>query len=138
MHRLRPRLLYLAILGLLTMASFAHAETPQQMLANYEAASRIQTPAFTASAARGGEFFRSRHGKEWSCSSCHADTPTSSGKHIVTSKAIAPMAVAANPERLTRMEKVEKWFGRNCKDVLGRACTAPEKADVVAFLIAAR
>jgi len=138
MHRLRPRLLHLAILGLLTMAPFAHAETPPQVLANYEAAGRIQAPTFSASATRGGEFFRSRHGKEWSCSSCHADTPTSPGKHIVTGKTIAPMAVAANPERLTRMEKIEKWFGRNCKDVLGRKCTAAEKADVVAFLITAK
>jgi len=33
---------------------------------------------------------------------------------------------------------VEKWFKRNCKDVLARECTAQEKADFVAFLIAVK
>ncbi|HEX7384701.1 MAG TPA: DUF1924 domain-containing protein, partial [Burkholderiaceae bacterium] len=27
-----------------------------------------------------------------------------------------------------------KWFRRNCGDVLGRECTADEKADIVAWL----
>jgi hypothetical protein len=31
--------------------------------------------------------------------------------------------------------KVDKWFKRNCKDVLSRECTAIEKADVLAYLI---
>ena len=35
-----------------------------------------------------------------------------------------------------RGKNVEKWFARNCKDVLGRACTPAEKADVVAWLAA--
>ena len=47
------------------------------------------------------------------------------------------MAPAVNPERLSSERQVRKWFRRNCKDVLGRACSAAEKADVVAWLIAA-
>jgi len=31
--------------------------------------------------------------------------------------------------------KVEKWFRRNCNDVMGRECTAGEKADVLAWLL---
>ena len=31
--------------------------------------------------------------------------------------------------------KVEKWFARNCNDVLGRACTPVEKGDVLAWLL---
>ncbi|MGE3163031.1 MAG: DUF1924 domain-containing protein, partial [Burkholderiales bacterium] len=42
---------------------------------------------------------------------------------------------AANPERFTAEAKTEKWFRRNCNDVLGRACTAAEKADVLAYLL---
>jgi len=30
---------------------------------------------------------------------------------------------------------VDKWFRRNCKDVLSRECSAAEKADVMAYLI---
>ncbi|HJV92459.1 MAG TPA: DUF1924 domain-containing protein [Azonexus sp.] len=44
-----------------------------------------------------------------------------------------PLAVAANAERFSDPAKVEKWFGRNCKEVVGRACTPGEKADFVAF-----
>jgi len=46
------------------------------------------------------------------------------------------MAVSANPQRFTDMEKVEKWFGRNCNSVLGRDCTPQEKGDVATWLIA--
>ena len=37
--------------------------------------------------------------------------------------------------RRTRPNKVDKWFRRNCKDVLARECSAAEKADVLAWLI---
>jgi len=60
------------------------------------------------------------------------------GQHAITGKAIKPMAVAANPERFTDPAKVEKWFGRNCKEVIGRACTANEKADFIAYLTEGR
>ena len=45
------------------------------------------------------------------------------------------MAPAANPQRFSDAAKVEKWFKRNCNDVLGRACTAQEKGDVLAYLM---
>jgi len=47
---------------------------------------------------------------------------------------ISPLAPAANPQRFTDSRKVEKWFRRNCGDVLDRECTAQEKADVLAWL----
>ena len=55
-------------------------------------------------------------------------------KYAKTGKAIAPLAPAANAERFTDAAKVEKWFRRNCNDVLGRACTPSEKADVLAYV----
>ena len=55
-----------------------------------------------------------------------------------TGKTIRPLAVAANPERFTDPAKVEKWFGRNCKEVVGRACTPGEKANFVAYMSAVR
>ena len=45
------------------------------------------------------------------------------------------MAPAVNAERLASERAVEKWFRRNCNDVLGRVCSPAEKADVVAYLI---
>jgi Domain of unknown function (DUF1924) len=40
----------------------------------------------------------------------------------------------ANPKAFTDSAKVDKWFRRNCKDVLARECSAGEKADVLAYL----
>lgn len=85
-------------------------------------------------AARGQQFFNARHGGEWSCASCHNMPPTNTGKHAGTGKTIKPLAPAFNPESFTEMAKVDKWFKRNCNDVLKRECTAQEKADVIAYL----
>jgi uncharacterized membrane protein len=104
--------------------------TPAEQAAGYVAQS-----GQPAQSARGQEFFTSKHGKEWSCSSCHTATPTVEGKHASTGKAIAPMAPAFNAERFADAAKAEKWFRRNCNDVMGRECTAGEKADVLAWLL---
>ena len=53
----------------------------------------------------------------------------------MTGKIIQPMAPAANPMRFTDVAKTQKWFKRNCKDVVGRECTAQEKGDVLTWLI---
>ena len=50
-------------------------------------------------------------------------------------KRIEPMAPAVNAERFTDPKKTEKWFGRNCKDVLERECTPREKASFIAWLM---
>jgi len=88
-----------------------------------------------ASADRGKLFFTAKHGGEWGCGSCHHAPPTTEGKHATTGKAIAPLAPGFNPKAFTDSAKVDKWFRRNCKDVLSRECTAPEKADVMAYLL---
>ncbi len=85
-------------------------------------------------AAAGRVFFTSRHGGEWSCASCHGNPPTASGRHESTGKTIAALAPAFNPKSFTDTAKVDKWFRRNCRDVLERECSAKEKADVLAFL----
>ena len=97
---------------------------------------RWTNAAKTASdAARGRDFFRNQHGGEWSCASCHGANPTMQGRHAGTGKPIAALAPAFNPERFTDSAKADKWFRRNCKDVLERECTAQEKADVLAWLL---
>ena len=116
-------------------AGSVQAETPRDFLGQYEAEARRSSPAFAASAQRGEKFFRAVGSDEWSCASCHTDNPAATGKHARTSKPIEPLAPAANPERFARADKVEKWFKRNCKDVLGRVCTPAEKGDVLAYLM---
>jgi hypothetical protein len=44
------------------------------------------------------------------------------------------MAVSVSPLRYTNTAKVEKWFKRNCNEVLGRECTAQEKGDWLAYM----
>ncbi|MEY4481474.1 MAG: Cytochrome c-type protein precursor [Pseudomonadota bacterium] len=88
----------------------------------------------SASSARGEKFFTSKHGKEWSCATCHNAPPTSDGKHASTDKTIAPLAPSYNAKRFTDEAKVSKWFKRNCNDVLARECSPLEKADVMAYL----
>jgi hypothetical protein len=129
----------LRILGLgagLLGAGVAAAQTPAEIQRSYETAARQAAPAFGGfSAQRGETFFKSPHGGDWSCASCHTQSPVAAGRHAVTGKAITPLAPAASPARLTDPAKVEKWFTRNCNDVLKRACTPAEKGDVLAYLI---
>ena len=110
----------------------AQAATPQDFLKTYESQS------VKASASKGEQFFNAKHGKEWSCASCHENPPNHETKHIVTGKVIKPLAPSANSARFTDEAKVDKWFKRNCNDVLGRECTAQEKADVIAWLISVK
>lgn len=85
--------------------------------------------------AKGQTFFNTKHGNELSCASCHGTPPTKDGKHASTGKLIPPLAPAFNSKSFTETAMVEKWFRRNCKDVLSRECSASEKADVLAYLI---
>ena len=119
----------------LALAGAAQAAQPGELLAGYEAEARKAEAGFRASATRGEQLFNARHGGEWSCASCHGNPPVSQGKHAKTGKAIAPLAPAANPQRFTDAAKVEKWFRRNCNDVLSRPCMPSEKADVLAWLL---
>lgn len=124
-------------LAALLAAGPVNAETASKLLDTYTAQVAAQGGAAAPSAAAGDRFFHARH-KDWSCASCHTADPRAEGRHAVTGKAIAPLAPAANPRRFTDLAKAEKWFKRNCNDVIGRECTATEKADVVAYLISLR
>ena len=121
----------LLITAALLIAASAHAETPRDFLTRFE-----KEAGTTASAERGGRFFTSKQGGEWSCASCHTEKPTQAGRHAKTDKPIAALAPAANAERFTDAAKVDKWFRRNCNDTLNRLCNAQEKADVMAWLLA--
>lgn len=88
--------------------------------------------------ARGKAFFLGQHsgGKpdSPSCTSCHTSNLAGPGK-TKAGKEIGPMAASIARTRYTDRAEVEKWFKRNCADVLGRECSAQEKSDVLAFLL---
>ena len=112
------------------LAPAAHAATPAELLAGYTA--QAGSPAVPE---RGQQIFTTRKGHEWSCASCHGAVPTQAGKHASTAKSIGALAPVFNPERFTDAAKAEKWFRRNCNDVMGRECSAAEKADVLSWLL---
>jgi mono/diheme cytochrome c family protein len=132
-HRTTLTVLAAASLLLALASGAALAATPAELLAGYTA--QAGAPA---QAARGQAFFTSKHGKDWTCASCHGAVPTQAGKHASTGKPITTLAPAFNPERFSDPAKVEKWFRRNCNDVADRVCTPAEKADVLAWLISLR
>ena len=120
---------------MLAGAAPALAETPKQIQASYIAQA---AHGFKPSAERGRELFI----KQWaiserapSCTSCHGKDMHAEGKHVKTGKRIAPLTPTVNAERFTSPKKVAKWFKRNCKEVVGRECTAAEKADFIQFAI---
>jgi cytochrome c len=113
-------------------ACSAQAETPQEILAS------LVTQSGPASIVRGEKLFRGKSsgGKNAdSCTACHTDDAKAVGAHVKTNKVIDPLAPVAQKDRFTDPAKVEKWFKRNCNDVLGRACSAQEKADFTAYMI---
>lgn len=133
MHR---HLVFLVVSAGLSVAAPAAIAAPADFLRSFETAARQESAGFNGfSAQRGEAFFKATHGREWSCASCHTPNPAAGGRHAKTDKPIAALAPAANAERFARPDKVEKWFRRNCNDVLGRECTAREKGDVLAWLM---
>ena len=101
-------------------------------MANYAAQALAADAGFAGfPAERGLELFTTGFGtdKEDSpaCASCHTSEPKNSDE-TGAGKAIDLMAPSVNTERFVELKKVEKWFGRNYKSVLGLECTPLEKA----------
>ncbi len=130
----------LIALALILAAASVLAASPGEVLQTYTAQARKADPSFKAfSAANGDRFYHAavKHssGKQVSCAACHTDNPRNAGKHERTSKEILPLAPAANKDRFTDAAKVEKWFKRNCQDVLERECSVQEKGDFMTYVL---
>ncbi|MEN9501033.1 MAG: hypothetical protein RI964_318 [Pseudomonadota bacterium] len=129
-------LIHAALACAVWVATPVFAETPQEILDGFTAQAKIELPDFKGfDAERGKLFFNDTHGNDWSCASCHTSNPVNAGKHAKTDKVIEPLAPSANAERFTDPKKVDKWFKRNCGDVLDRECTALEKGDFLTYLL---
>lgn len=113
-------------------AGAAPDTTPEKLLAEYTA--KAGAPP---SPIRGQKLYGTNFGRDLglSCASCHSDAPTRRGRHALTEKPIAPLAPAANAKRFTDRTAVELNFRMNCNDVVGRECSAAEKADVLSWLL---
>ena len=116
----------------------ALASTLQNSLESYASEAMAQDNNFKAfSVERGQVLFSSRPaaGKPDtpSCTTCHSPDPKAIGQ-TRAGKEIAPMALSKTPDRYADTKKIEKWFRRNCKSVLGRVCTPLEKGDFLSFM----
>ncbi|MBF0399820.1 MAG: DUF1924 domain-containing protein [Magnetococcales bacterium] len=127
--------LIIGMMVVCTALADGHAATVDDLLAGYQ---REGAGPFRAEQ---GERLLNQVGKESPdatgnrCADCHTTDPRQRGKHVKTGKEIEPLAPAVNSERLQDAAKVEKWFLRNCKGTLGRACTPQEKGDFLTFLL---
>lgn len=131
-----------ALATLLTLSFFlcgnASAAPRDDILRSLDSAARAADPAFTGfSAARGQTLhthnFAGGKADTPACTSCHGATPRSSGR-TPAGKAVEPMALSLSPTRYSDAAKVDKWFTRNCRDVLGRECSPREKGDWLSFM----
>jgi hypothetical protein len=117
----------------------AAGESSKSLLDFYASGAKASDPGFSGfSAERGEHLFRTNFstGKPDtpSCTTCHTTDPRKVGQ-TRAGKDLEPMAASANPNRYSDRAKTEKWFGRNCNNVLGRECTATEKGDFITFML---
>lgn len=116
------------------LAAPVSAGSREDLLAQYAAAAK--SSGF--STARGQTLHTQNHtgGKPDTpaCTSCHGKDPRGAGR-TPAGKNIDAVAVSATPTRYTDPAKVEKWFKRNCNEVLGRECTPQEKGDWLTYVI---
>ena len=133
------RKLIVAVAAVATILSTSsHAGPREELLAQYAAAAKAAAPAFSGfSAVRGKtlhtQAFAAGKADTPACTSCHGIDPRGAGRNA-GGKTIAAMAVSVTPMRYTDAAKVEKWFKRNCNEVLGRECMAQEKGDWLAYV----
>lgn len=124
------------VVALWNLMPEAEAATP--LLEQYAADAKREDPAFKGfDAAAGRALYYSERPKSdgsVSCATCHTSDPKAEGRSPA-GKRLLPLAPSANPERFTDRKKADKWFDRNCKQVLGRLCTAKEKGDLLTWLV---
>jgi hypothetical protein len=137
-HEIPPRRFcrFLIFTALYSLA--ASAGPLEDQLASYATAAKAASPAFAGfSTARGEKLhvtsFALGKPDTPACTSCHGLDPKAAGKTL-TGKRIEPVALSVSPTRYADPAKVEKWFKRNCNEVLGRECTALEKGDWLTFV----
>ena len=111
--------------------AFAGTPAVEGLMAGYARAGATAPDAARGQALWAKAFAAADGSVDRSCTTCHGPSLGSAGKHATTGEPIDPMTA---PDRLTDPEKIEKWFGRNCRWTVGRDCTPAEKADLLLYL----
>jgi hypothetical protein len=116
------------------LATASVAGPREDLLAQYAAAAKS-----AGLSAAGGQTLHTRNfagGKPDTpaCTSCHGKDTRAAGRSPA-GKSIEAVAVSVTPARYTDPAKVEKWFKRNCTEVLGRECTPQEKGDWLTYMM---
>jgi hypothetical protein len=129
----------LAAMLALSLSSAATAAAHAELLAHHAAAAKAANPAFAGFSVERGRLLHARSfagGKPETpaCTSCHGNDPRAAGR-TPSGKNIDPLAISVSPARYTDPAKVDKWFRRNCLEVLGRECSALEKGDWLSYVI---
>ena len=130
-------LITLLLAALLPLTGVAAAR--DALLDSYAAAAKAASPTFSGFSAARGEKLHFTHfagGKTETpaCTACHGETARSAGR-TPAGKTIDALALSVTPTRYNDPAKVEKWFKRNCMDVLGRECTPGEKGDWLSYMV---
>jgi len=121
------------------LSGAAQAGVREDQLAQYASAAKAETPGFAGFSAERGKALHTQNfagGKPDTpaCTSCHGKDPRGTGK-TPAGKSIDAMAASVTASRYTDPAKVEKWFKRNCTEVLGRVCTPQEKGDWLTYML---
>lgn len=124
------------VIGALSVTTLPAAQTDAvaDALANYKTQGAAAFDAQAGARRWTENFTDAETGKSINCASCHKQDLRQTGQHIRTLKPVEPMAPSANPQRLTDVKKIEKWFLRNCKGTWGRECTPQEKGDFLVYI----
>lgn len=107
------------LLSVLFASASSAAETPSQILDAYTAEAARQTPGFQPNAGLGEHLYTRNFAasRRTSCVACHADSPLQARRPL-------------DPKQ------VERQLARDCRLVVGRECSAGEKADLLSYLAA--
>lgn len=134
----------LIALGVISFSAQADVASAQKLADKYMAFAKNIQPDAKASADAGKAFYNRKitlKGKEVSCSTCHTENPAAVGKTaagfkgIEAGKPIKALAPSANPARFSNVDKVEDNFTKHCENILGKDCSAQEKADYITYLL---
>ncbi|MBI4817667.1 MAG: DUF1924 domain-containing protein [Deltaproteobacteria bacterium] len=112
------------------------AESPQSLLERYAEGARAEGGGVLDAERGRALYFTSFEldAKSESCAGCHGSDPTKAGR-TPAGKIVQPLAPRQNSARFTDLAKASKWYDRNCKQVLGRTCTARERGDLLTWLL---
>ena len=122
---------FTVLLSTQTMAA-TKSEFVTNLLSEWEKSAKAENSKFNGFKVEEGKalFFAKRMHSDKnelrSCTSCHSTNLAIMGQTPV-GKSIDPLSPAVTTDRFQDLEKIEKWFGRNCKWVFERKCTSEEK-----------